>query len=850
MKLNFKTCGVLPLVFISLVSCGNDKKEETSAEKTDDKPVIEESGEATGETAETEAPPEPEQPASLSVEDRAEKLGFASYLPANTEMMLSVYNTKQAADDLMSLQLYKLIEKEMGMNRMIEPDFEEQMLEEDEIEIQFQPEGELQEGEFDEGEMQMRQGPDAWTLLGQEVTVALGATSGEQLGNFLTLNRRMTHYQMEAVGQALHAFAKEGDSYAFTEALGNSLSGMGAMAGPGAEGLITKFLNDEEAGIPLLENMAMPPIYIAFRAKEGELEQAAQLVNSSMEFFGMMDEVVVPVDIETAGSNFLGYKIVGAKIAESMEEEREEMDEAIGTDMADSLIETMSKKDLIVATGTIGDYVVMMIGGDEESMKLMENPSESLIGTEKLNFTDSYAEKDFLAVSFGDQKSLGQVMESASDIGTYALGLRNGISGGTELGDTRDIEQLLQIVADRGEALESLASISDSGMVAFMDEGFRIESFGGQDGGAFDWNTPTTLAHLGENPENLMFLNTVGNAEYSDAFNSYAEVIIETVYAIGLKFTELEFESTDMEEMKGYAKLFDSEFRKDMLQVYEAIGKDFSEGIGRETAILVDLQGSLPALPDVPQPVIDNAKAPRLTVIAPVTDRSKLASSWEKINSSSESILATISEMTEEKILMQKTHQLRKRRHDDLLHVFPLLPGRLPALRHRQRRLVRRFHLQAPGNRSHRQSEERRLHRNRTPLPPQLQGPQHIRGRNARHGGGKLRHPLRIRFRPPELSERESGYARYDRGLQAIRLHVLAHPQGRRRRPHKHPFQDELNLPAGAAPPTENRWKSPAQNLLREPPCAPQHGASSNSAGTSARPRPFAQKIFQNFVRK
>jgi hypothetical protein len=76
--------------------------------------------------------------------------------------------------------------------------------------------------------------------------------------------------------------------------------------------------------------------------------------------------------------------------------------------------------------------------------------------------------------------------------------------------------------------------------------------------------------------------------------------------------------------------------------------------LGRETALIVDLSGSVPAIPGIPQPVVDQGKFPRFSMIKPVTDRAKLGDSWTKINTSATGILAKVSEMAGQDIPMQK----------------------------------------------------------------------------------------------------------------------------------------------------------------------------------------------------
>ena len=70
--------------------------------------------------------------------------------------------------------------------------------------------------------------------------------------------------------------------------------------------------------------------------------------------------------------------------------------------------------------------------------------------------------------------------------------------------------------------------------------------------------------------------------------------------------------------------------------------------------LIVDLKGSAPAVPGVAQEVVDKAKVPRFSIVAPVTDRAKLAASWDKINTTLTGTLAKVGEMTGQQIPMQK----------------------------------------------------------------------------------------------------------------------------------------------------------------------------------------------------
>ncbi|MGJ8643987.1 MAG: hypothetical protein ACSHX9_11305 [Luteolibacter sp.] len=629
MKIRNSIWCVGSLALLGAVSC-KDKPEATGEEKSIVETVVD-------KVKETVAP----DIKALSAEERAAKVGFAQYLPEDTEVVFSVYDAKGAAEQLKALRLYGIIESNTGMGMGMDDEIMEEMIEEDMME-----DGDAEQEDDMDVVMEAQGGePDPWMLLGQEVTLALGNNTVEQVGHLLTLNKRMAYFQALALGQAAQKFAESGDPDDFVDTLENTFGG---------EDFFLDLVEDPEGGVNLFKEMVMPPLYVAFRAKEGELDQAAQLVGGSMGVFGMAGEMAEPIEFESGGSTFSGYKLVGAKISEMLAEERENMEEDLKPETVSALLDALAKKNLVVVTGTIGDYAVFMIGGDEADLKLTADVNDSLAGADALGFVDAYADKPLLAMSYGGKEGWEGIMDEMGGLGTYALGIRDGIAGGNAMGDTRDLEALLQMVSDREKELISLGSANDFGMVAFTDEGLRVETIGGYDKSALDWSAKTTLSHLGDSGDNVLFFNAVGDATYGDKASAYFEVIFETLYASTMKLSELEVEDGDLLEAKQFAQLFDTEFRGDVVSLYEALSVSFADGLGEENAILIDLKGAVPAVPGMPQEIVDEAKAPRVTWIAPVTDRSKLADSWKQMDSSITSLLAKASEMVGEDIPMQK----------------------------------------------------------------------------------------------------------------------------------------------------------------------------------------------------
>ena len=65
---------------------------------------------------------------------------------------------------------------------------------------------------------------------------------------------------------------------------------------------------------------------------------------------------VETVDFEQAGGKFSGFKLLGAKLAEMIGKDRESMDEAIGAESATKLLAVVAKKNLVIASATLGEY--------------------------------------------------------------------------------------------------------------------------------------------------------------------------------------------------------------------------------------------------------------------------------------------------------------------------------------------------------------------------------------------------------------------------------------------------------------------------------------------------------------
>ncbi len=625
---------LIPALVVGLGAC--KKKEQTKA--PDEKPPV---AEAVSKVADAVAAVTGNK---VTAEERAAKLGFVKHLPQDTEAVIAFYNGSKVAENVKNSKIWKLVQEQKGGGMgMLMPQPEVEMEDEDEDEEMEAPEAE-QDDAAAETLLAAEEPAGPAVLFGTEVTLAMGKSTGEQIGNLFTFNRRMSYYQMRSLSKAFASAVKSGDFNTIPETM---------MKGYSAD-LMRDVIKDPKSGIALLEKSKMPPIYLAFRTSAEARPGAAQQVAAMLANTAMLGEMVEPITIEQTGFKLEGSKILGAKMSETLASSRKSMEEELDAATVDQLLSIVAKKDIVIASGTVGDHVVLFIGGATEDFKLAPDLAGSLVSTDALAFSDAYAAKELAAISYGQKAAMDTVVATAGGISDFTNGLSDGLAGAEGLGDIRDLETLFQVVAEREAALRKLAGQEASGIVAYFEEGLKIESYGGSDSGMIDWKAKNQLASLGKSEDILLFANASVNAAFDEKSRDYLEVLMETVYALTMKVAEMPLEDPKMDQFREIAKLFDSNYRPDLLALWGAYSTDFGGSLGSESALVIDLKGSAPAVPGLPQAIVDQAKVPRISIIAPVTDRVKLSGAWDKMNTTLTSTLAKVSEMTGTEIPMQK----------------------------------------------------------------------------------------------------------------------------------------------------------------------------------------------------
>jgi hypothetical protein len=593
---------VLPASALVLSSCGKKEQENTAPPAP----------EVAGQPA-VAAPPEPAAPEvkALTPGERAAMLGIVGRLSKDTESVMSILNGAETVKRLKSLKAWSFIretaEEEMGTD----------------------PEEEIAAGAEEAGK-----------FLGQEFFLAVGKGTTPQFANLMKLSQRSNYFQMKVLARSFVEIAKSGDIAALEAASEDSMTEM------------AKELGKEMA---LLENLGMPPVLLGLKAADADaLGMAQQNLESVLaEIPGALgEEGATPVEFTQGGATFKGYKISGEFLATMLEEGRDELDEMLEPANVDRLLATMKTKNLVVAHGSLDNHAMVYLGGDETSCPLVDKVEDSLAANDAISFVDGYQGKQLAGFVYGEQG-----LAKAAVVGTLkdlALGVRDGLAGAEGFGDTRELASLLELVGEKEDALLALAKTDALGGLIVLDEGVKFELFGGTDRGAVDHAAPHLLGGIGGSEGVLLTGNWVASPEYAKRAREYGEALVESAYLIAEKMAGLEIEdSEEFAQFQQFFGMFNEKFRTDAVAVWDALATADS-GLGMETALVVDLKGTMPPIPGVPQELVDGGRFLRASVVSPVTDRDKLKASWAKLDESMKNIFKTVSDLAGEEIPMQK----------------------------------------------------------------------------------------------------------------------------------------------------------------------------------------------------
>jgi len=565
----------------------------------------------------------------------ARATGFAKFMPNTTHAYIGIYDGKGFVDEVRKSALLKLAEEQLGDNLIPNnPDFDLENLDEN-------------------PQLQM-----VTALLGEEIFLGVGNGAPRQVANLMAFNEAYIRQSTKAlvqIGEAL--FSGEGPGFDENDPRGLRNSMMMPL-------LLSGLMGDAKGGLGVLEKAQMPPVTLGFKVSDEEMrgqlfEIAAQGIGAMLEEIGPDGEGFADtINVKRAGSKFTGLKIKGEELVASMPPDVKEgmaqfMDEAT----ADKLLKMLESKNMVLAIGVHENYLVGFLGSSADDLQIAASPAESLLSRPEAAFMKPFAGKRLVSFVTMSKELQDSSTRGSSLFGGYATGLKEGLAETDAFGDLQDLEVLLDLVTEQERAIFNLHTYTPGGSVTFLEEGMKIEIFGGADQPSLDLDKSRKFAGLGDEDGVFLFSNWVSNPDYTEKALEYVDTLGQTLYLAARKVAKMDLPdevAAQLEDVMGGFGMFDEQIRPHFLELWSGLRDDLVAGLGEEGAVVVDLKGALPTVPGLPQLVVDEGKAPRIALLAPASDKEKLKSSWNNAEKALNGILKIVSEMTGEKIPMQR----------------------------------------------------------------------------------------------------------------------------------------------------------------------------------------------------
>ena len=296
------------------------------------------------------------------------------------------------------------------------------------------------------------------------------------------------------------------------------------------------------------------------------------------------------------------------------------------------LANTVQSKTIQFGWAVRGDALLLFAGKDIANLKFATSPESSLAASKEFRAMEPLLKKELMGVAYMSQglaaaavdrqplsgliKSLVLALEENSEQGAVAPSLR------TQLEEFQKLET----------ALFNRETTAQTAVV-YWDKVLHFESFGGVQIQLFQADKPLEFSSLLAQPGVLFGIDYQKNRSHETLSTEWAEKLVEVLYNVGTGLLK-----KIKPEGAQQIVIFEALVRPTLLQIYQAQKALYQKGLGSETALIVDGNGTLPALPNLP-PQMLGAPTPRLTSVAPVTNRAEISVCWDKIQAATKTAM-------------------------------------------------------------------------------------------------------------------------------------------------------------------------------------------------------------------
>ncbi|MBB5350612.1 hypothetical protein HNR46_000840 [Haloferula luteola] len=464
----------------------------------------------------------------------------------------------------------------------------------------------------------------------QEWVMVFGKGMKDFLSNLRVIQGRLSYYQYRDLSRTAAESVVKGD-----------LEGMENMESLGQGSLLEGISGDMKMFLPALKELSIPPLLFGVQIEdEEERVMTSGQISQLLAMVGQQSELVA---FEAGGGSFTGLKLEGAMVAEQMEANAAELSAQFGSEVAQELISLVREKQVVMASATMGQYVMLYLGPDVESCPLAESLDDSLAANSEVSFIDGFQGKATYGFLYGSKEVLSTGLENSS-ISDTVSGVIDGLREAEGFGDPRELIALLGLVEDHQEALMKFYSADTFGGMISEDGGLVFDTFGGIEITGNRQGKALSLGSLGEGERTLLFADGMASTDYQKAMHEYLDLLCTIAYTAAQHVAGLEPATPEMARFSEWFQVFDENARENLLKVWNGITQA-DAGLGAERALVVDLAGAMPSVPGIPPAVVEKVSIPRASYVAAVKDRAQLGEAWLEMEGGLRGLLVEAREM-------------------------------------------------------------------------------------------------------------------------------------------------------------------------------------------------------------
>jgi hypothetical protein len=391
--------------------------------------------------------------------------------------------------------------------------------------------------------------------------------------------------------------------------------------------------------IPAFAKADVPPILVIAKAGKarGVIDEAAakllSLVGTELPPAFEAGQFKVADKYEFKSITVVAKKLIAAYQEEKFKLQLRELmgDEAKAKEVMDLL---MTKK-VELAWGWVDDYLVVSIGADHSHVKLAASDAESALAVAEIAArATQYAVKKPTGISYISKAMFDKFaakLEFADAFASVAEELRGILKPEAITGMKADVKRL------EGRAQSIFTPVYDTQVgVEWWEGGLHCESFGGARNAMLDSSKPLIFSGL-VSPTTLLLANGRSSATSKLAVD-FLEEGVATVWSWYEKYGR----TMVPENQRQGAAMIEATAIPLIKQAWGSI-RLLGKALGDESAFVVDLNGTMPKLPDMP-PFLADGKAPRIAYVAELKDRAALTESWKGFASIIKQITALLAE--------------------------------------------------------------------------------------------------------------------------------------------------------------------------------------------------------------